>query len=87
MSLIDQIREAVVNKNLIEPFTTAEVKSWIIEYEIVQDNGKEYAESSKDSILSDSDIKNNRTSNLNKKVLTSELNKSSQKVYYFLPTE
>jgi len=83
MSLIDQISEAIVNKNLVEPFTTEELKTWIETFEIVKDDGEVYAKSSINAILSNSDTKNNPTSNLNKKVLKSYHDELGKKVYYF----
>ncbi len=83
MSLINQIWGAKENKDLIEPFTTKELKSWIIDFKIVKDDGEEYAEASINAILSNSNVENNPTSNLNKKVLKSNLNELGKKVYHF----
>ena len=83
MSLIDQISEATANKHLVEPFTTEELKTWIVTFKILKDDGEVYAESSINAILSNSDTKNNPTSNLNRKVLKSHLNELGKKVYHF----
>ena len=57
--------------------------SWIIDFKIVKDDGEEYAEASINAILSNSNVENNPTSNLNKKVLKSNLNELGKKVYHF----
>lgn len=83
MPLIKQIREAVENGNLKQPFTVESVKQWIYRNQIVKDDGGEYAKSSINAILSNSDIKNLPTTNKNIKPLKSKLNVNGKKEYWF----
>ncbi|WP_319783764.1 hypothetical protein [Oceanisphaera sp. IT1-181] len=83
MTLIGQIMNATKTGILVEPFTAEELKSWIIEEKIIQDNGKKYAESSINAILSNSDVKNDPTTNNNKKMLKSHVNYNNKKEYFF----
>lgn len=83
MPLIKQICEAVEAGQLVQPFTTQDLKKWMKKMHIVKDNGAEYAASSIDAILSNSNKKNTPTSNLNIKVLQSRRNKEGNNEYYF----
>jgi hypothetical protein len=82
MSLISQINSAVQNGDLIKPLTTAKIKEWVLLKNIVKDDGKSYAESSVNSILSNSDIQNNPTSNKNPKILQGNKPLSGNKKEY-----
>ncbi len=83
MSLIELIRSAV-NKGVIStPFTTDMIKQWCQDNSIVKSDGTEYAESSIESILSNSDISNAGSSNKNVKVLDSRTNNKGVKEYWF----
>jgi hypothetical protein len=81
MSLIKQIYDATTNGNLHEPFTVQDLKEWIKQYGIVKDDGEKYSESSIDAILSNSDRKNRPTTNKNKKVLQSSINRDGKCEY------
>jgi hypothetical protein len=83
MPLIKQIHEATNNGDLPQPFTVQDLKQWIGQNEIVKDNGEEYAESSIDALLSNSDVKNNPTTNKNIKLLKSEINEKGKVEYRF----
>ncbi len=83
MPLIKQIYEATKNRDLIEPFTTKDLKEWIGKNKIVKDDGSEYADSSINAILSNSDEKNTPTSNNNRKTLKSVINKNGFAEYRF----
>ena len=85
MSLIKQISNAIETGELQQPFTTEDLKEWINNYNIVKDDGTNYAESSINAILSNSDQANSPTTNLNKKVLFSRNNELGKKEYSFLP--
>ncbi len=81
MSLISQINSAVQNGDLIKPLTTAKIKEWVLLKKIVKDNGKPYAKASVNSMLSNSDVQNNPTSNLNSKMLQGNQPLSGKKEY------
>lgn len=83
MPLIKQIFEATTNGKLCEPFTVHDLKEWMDTHEIVKDNGKKYAESSINAILSNSDRKNHPTTNKNLKLLQSRINKDGKSEYWF----
>jgi len=83
MPLIKQIHEATNNGDLIQPFTVQDLKQWMKQNEIVKDDGEEYSKSSIDAILSNSDVKNNPTTNKNIKLLKSEINKHGKVEYKF----
>jgi hypothetical protein len=83
MSLIKQIHRAIQAGELREPITTADVKKWVKTYGIVKDDGEEYAESSINAILSNSDLKNRPTTNLNPKMLQSAKNDNGAKEYWY----
>jgi len=83
MPLITQIHNAVNSGALQEPFTTQDLKNWIASQSIVKDDGEPYAEASIDAILSNSDARNNPTSNKNSKMLSSRLNSEGDKEYWF----
>lgn len=83
MPLIKQIFEAVQNGNLHEPFTVESLKQWVLEMRILKDDGAEYADSSINAILSNSDLKNDPTTNLNKKTLNSRVNEIGAREYWF----
>jgi len=51
MPLIKQIYEAAENGSLSQIFTAQDLKQWMKKYQIVKDDGDEYAESSIDAIL------------------------------------
>lgn len=63
MPLIEQIQEAVQNGDLKQPFSTQDLKQWMVKKKIVKDDGEEYAESSINAILSNSNTKNIPTTN------------------------
>jgi hypothetical protein len=83
MPLIKQIHEATMNGALPQPFTVQDLKQWMKDYQIVKDVGEKYAESSIDAILSNSDTKNSPTTNLNIKVLQSNINEDGKHEYWF----
>jgi hypothetical protein len=83
MPLNKQIFEATRNGNLSEPFTVHYLKKWMERYKIVKDDGKEYAESSINAMLSNSDRKNNPTTNKNIKPLQSRINDEGKSEYWF----
>lgn len=87
MALITKILKAVHSGELTEPFTVEDLKLWMQVSEIRKDDGSDYAESSINAILANSDLKNQPTSNLNKKILTSTINASSKKIYWFQDNE
>jgi len=72
LGLIDKVRNAVAKGELLNEFCIDDVKNWIAAKNITQSNGRSYAKNSIKSILSNSDMKNERSSNKNKKVLTSK---------------
>jgi len=83
MPLIKQIHEAAQNGGLKQPFTVQDLKAWMKLNKIVKDDGEEYAESSINAILSNSDIKNVPTTNKNNKSLKSRVNKNGKHEYWF----
>ena len=83
MPLIKQLWEATENGALSQPFTVRDLKQWMKEYQIAKDDGYEYAESSINAILSNSDTKNTPTTNKNIKVLKSHINEDGQHEYWF----
>lgn len=83
MPLIKQIHEATENGGLLQPFTVQDLKVWMREHEIVKDDGEEYADSSINAILSNSDRKNIPTSNKNIKSLKSRVNEEGKREYWF----
>ena len=83
MSLIEQIYEATQSGDLTQPFTMQQVKTWIVSNSITKDDGSEYAETSINAILSNSDVANNPTTNKNIKVLSSRVNEQGIKEYWF----
>ncbi len=83
MPLIKQIHDAVQNGDLEQPFTTQDLKQWMRANKIVKDDGEEYAESSINAILSNSDTKNTPTTNKNFKTLKSRLNDSGKHEFWF----
>jgi len=83
MPLIKQIYEATNNGDLLQPFTAQDLKQWIIQNQIVKDDGEVYAESSINAILSNSDTKNTPTTNRNIKLLKSRINKEGKHEYLF----
>ena len=83
MPLIKQIYEATQSGHLDQPFTVEALKIWMKKMHIVKDSGDEYAPSSIDAILSNSDRKNAPTSNLNIKVLKSKCNGGGKHEYWF----
>ena len=83
MSLIEQIYSATQSGALSQPFTTEELKEWVVNAGIVKDDGSNYAEASINAILSNSDIDNAPTTNKNTKVLQSRQNANGKKEYWF----
>lgn len=83
MPLIKQVYEAAENGSLSQPFTVQYLKQWMGEHHVVKDDGDEYAESSIDAILSNSDTKNAPTMNKNIKVLKSRINEDAKHEYLF----
>ena len=81
--LIEQIKLACQAGKLPSEFTTAQVKEWIRREGITQPNGQPYAEDSVDAILSNSDVANTGSTNLNRKVLNS-VKKNGRKHYSFI---
>jgi hypothetical protein len=83
MPLITQIYEAIEVGHLIQPFTVEDLKNWMKKMHIVKDDGDEYAPSSIEAILSNSNKKNVPTSNLNIKVLQSRRIDGGKNEYWF----
>ncbi len=83
MPLIDKIFAATQSNDLTQPFTVELLKDWMIKMQIVKDDGKPYAQSSIDAILSNSDTKNMPTSNKNRKILRSSINTGGKHEYRF----
>ena len=83
MPLIQKIHEATMTGQLIQPFTTHDLKRWMDVNKITKDDGEKYAGASIDAILSNSDTKNKPTSNENIKILKSRLNNHGIKEYWF----
>lgn len=83
MPLIKQIRDATDFGDLHQPFTVQDIKVWMKKMNIVKDDGAKYAEASIDAILSNSDTKNNPTSNKNIKVLRSRIDDRGNRAYWF----
>lgn len=83
MTLITKIINAMKFKQLPRVVTTAQVKQWVVAKSIVNDDGDLYTKASIEAILSNSDVKNNPTTNTNKKMLASRLNESGKKEYWF----
>lgn len=83
MPLIKQIYDATKAGHLIQPFTVQDLKNWIERMSIVKDDGDEYAPSSIEVILSNSNKKNVLTSNLNIKILKSRCNNGGKNEYWF----
>ena len=81
--LITQIHQATQTGALKEPFTTHDLKEWIVVHRIVKDDAQPYAEASIDALLSNSDEANNPTSNMNQKMLKSRIGASGKKEYWF----
>ncbi|PIT71760.1 hypothetical protein [Limnohabitans sp. G3-2] len=71
MALITQIKKAVISGDIMQPFTVQDLKIWMLEKDIRKNDGEYYAEASVNSILSNSDLLNKPTSNLNAKILIS----------------
>jgi hypothetical protein len=71
LPLIEQAQLACQNGRLPTEFTPAQFKEWIQRDGITKPNGEPYAESSINALLSNSDVANKQSSNLNKKVLKS----------------
>lgn len=82
MALINQIRDAVNAGHLARKFSTANVRNWITAHNIRKEDGGEYASSSIDSILSNSCIRNEGSSNRNVKVLRSAM-RDGVTIYWF----
>jgi hypothetical protein len=83
MPLIKKIYEAVQNGELKQPFLTKDIKQWIKINNIVKDDGGKYAETSINAILSNSDTKNNPTTNKNFKILKSRVSGNGKNEYFF----
>lgn len=69
MVLINQVRQAVEDGHLQEVFSTADVKIWVQNKEIRKEDGTPYAEGSIDAILSNSCLRNQGSTNRNRKML------------------
>lgn len=83
MPLIEKIFSATQTGDLPQPFTADHLKAWVKRMQIVKDDGGPYAHSSIDAILSNSDMKNTPTSNNNRKILQSRINKGGKHEYWF----
>jgi hypothetical protein len=83
MSLTEKIREATKSGELAEVFTTEEMKKWFKNSGVVKSDGTPYADASVEAVLSNADISNSPTSNLNKKMLKSRVNLAGKKEYWF----
>lgn len=83
MTLITKIINAMKFKHLPRVITTAQVKQWVIERSIVNDDGYLYAAASIDAILSNSDIANSFSTNSNMKMLSSRRIEHGKKEYWF----
>lgn len=83
MPLIEKIFAATQSGDLPLLFTVDHLKGWMTKRQIVKDDGNPYAQSSIDSILSNSDTKNNPTSNKNVKVIRSSINNGDKHEYWF----
>jgi hypothetical protein len=83
-TLNEKIYDAVQSGELVEPFTTQQLKNWVEEFKVLNDkSNKKYAKSSIDSVLSNADKKNKPTSNQNKKNMQSRINEMGVKEYFF----
>lgn len=83
MLLIKQVYEAAENDLLSQPFTVQYLKQWMREHHVVKDASDEYAESSIDTILSNSDMKNTSTINKNIKIIKSSIYEDAKNEYWF----
>lgn len=83
MSLIDKIFNATEAGHLYQPFTVSDLKNWMATMAIVKDDGKPYASSSIDAILSNSAIKNDPTTNKNRKILQCRTTENGKQEYWF----
>jgi hypothetical protein len=83
LSLIERARLACQDGKLPPEFTPAQFKEWIQREGITKPNGEPYAESSVNALLSNSDVANTGSSNLNKKVLKSFM-KDGRKHFSFI---
>lgn len=83
MPLIEQARHACDVGDLPRQFTPAEFKRWIRQAGITKRDGTDYAESSINALLSNSDIANKGSTNRNKKVLQS-VEQGGQKYFSFI---
>ena len=83
MPLIKQIREAVDDGSLTAPFTVNDLRQWISDRKILKDDGGKYRASSIGAILSNSDIKNRKTTNQHAKVLHSRERSDGLREYWF----
>lgn len=82
MPLITKIISAIEKNEIAQPFTVSDLKKWMRDNDVRQDDGSFYAENSINAILSNSDLKNNPTSNLNRKMLRSKLLNSDKNHYW-----
>jgi hypothetical protein len=84
MALIDLIYLASKACDLPTPFTTFDLKERVNVNDITKDDGvTPYAKSSINAILSNSALKKQPTTNLNKKVLESARKEDGVHVYWF----
>lgn len=83
MPLNIQIYKATETGDLRQPFTVQDLKEWMNKHNIVKDDGDEYAESSINAILSNSDTKNIPTTNKNIKIIKSKINEEGKHEYWF----
>ena len=83
MALITQIKHAVDSGDLPQVFTSQSIKVWMDSSNIIKPNGDTYAESSINAILSNSDLENLNSTNQNAKLLSSRINSTGKKEYWF----
>lgn len=83
MSLNKKIYEATQQGKLKQPFTSEEMKEWFKNSGILKPDGTPYAVASLEAVLSNADISNSPTSNLNLKNLKSQINSDGKKKYWF----
>mgnify|MGYP001003037026 CR=1 FL=1 len=82
MALIDQIYQAVEDGHIPKVFSTADVKNWVQNNNVLKEDGNPYAEGSIDAILSNSCLRNEGSTNRNRKVLDCK-QQNEVNVYWF----
>ena len=83
MALITQVAKAVGKSKLREPFTTQDIKRWIVANKILSDRGIPYSSNYLNSILSNSDLKNRSSRTRRVRLLRSRVNVKGKKEYWF----